>query len=145
MNNKRKNFLEKRYKSEKRFQLFGLVSISLALIFLAIFLIKIFSNGYSAFTKTWIFVEVNYDRELLLLEENPSSEDLNNADYYDIAYQSIITLDPEVDESSETFLIEMFAYNYELEIKNYLKKNPSDLGKIVKIKVNGIRRHRSNK
>ena len=73
MNNKRKNFLEKRYKSEKRFQLFGLASISLALIFLAIFLIKIFSNGYSAFTKTWIFVEVNYDRELLLLEENPSS------------------------------------------------------------------------
>ena len=135
MNNKRKNFLEKRYKSEKRFQLFGLASISLALIFLVIFLIKIFSNGYSAFTKTWIFVEVNYDRELLLLEENPSSEDLNNADYYDIAYQSIITLDPEVDESSETFLIEMFAYNYELEIKNYLKKNPSDLGKIVKLKL----------
>jgi len=53
MNNKEKEILlKKRYNAEKRFRFFGISSIIIALSFLCILLINIFTNGLSAFSRT---------------------------------------------------------------------------------------------
>ena len=136
MNNFKKNFLKKRYNAERRFQWYGKIAIGLALTFLAVFMFQIFSKGYSAFQKTWIVTEVHYDKELLLIDaESPSKDDLENADYYDVAYKAMTSLDPGLPEEEDRQLIQMVSYKYEAEVKDLLLKNPDYLGKIVPIKL----------
>ena len=97
---------------------------------------QIFSKGYSAFQKTWIVTEVHYDKELLLIDaESPSKDDLENADYYDVAYKAMTSLDPGLPEEEDRQLIQMVSYKYETEVKDLLLKNPDFLGKIVPIKL----------
>ena len=136
MNNYKKNLLKKRYNAERRFQWYGKIAIGLALTFLAVFMFQIFSKGYSAFQKTWIVTEVHYDKELLLIDaESPSKDDLENADYYDVAYKAMTSLDPGLPEEEDRQLIQMVSYKYETEVKDLLLKNPDYLGKIVPIKL----------
>ena len=97
---------------------------------------QIFSKGYSAFQKTWIVTEVHYDKELLLIDaESPSKDDLENADYYDVAYKAMTSLDTGLPEEEDRQLIQMVSYKYEAEVKDLLLKNPDFLGKIVPIKL----------
>jgi len=136
MNSYKKNLLKKRYNAERRFQWYGKIAIGLALTFLAVFMFQIFSKGYSAFQKTWIVTEVHYDKELLLIDaESPSKDDLENADYYDVAYKAMTSLDPGLPEEEDRQLIQMVSYKYETEVKDLLLKNPDFLGKIVPIKL----------
>ena len=128
--------LKQRYNAEKRFKLYGQIAIALALMFLTLFMYKIFSKGYTAFQKTWIVTEVHYDKELLLIDaESPSKDDLENADYYDVAYKAMTSLDPGLPEEEDRQLIQMVSYKYEAEVKDLLLKNPDYLGKIVPIKL----------
>ena len=53
--------LKKRHRSEKRFKLYGVASIFVALLFVLILVQNIFSKGSSAFMKTAINVEVFFD------------------------------------------------------------------------------------
>ena len=136
MNSFKKNLLKKRYNAERRFQWYGKIAIGLALSFLAVFMFQIFSKGYSAFQKTWIVTEVHYDKELLLIDaESPSKDDLENADYYDVAYKAMTSLDPGLPEEEDRQLIQMVSYKYEAEVKDLLLKNPDYLGQIVPIKL----------
>ena len=136
MNSFKKNLLKKRYNAERRFQWYGKIAIGLALSFLAVFMFQIFSKGYSAFQKTWIVTEVHYDKELLLIDaESPSKDDLENADYYDVAYKAMTSLDPGLPEEEDRQLIQMVSYKYETEVKDLLLKNPDYLGKLVPIKL----------
>ena len=56
--------LKKRHNAEKRFKLYGLTSILLAIFFVIFLLNAIFSKGSGAFLKTTIDVEVNFDVSL---------------------------------------------------------------------------------
>ena len=126
---KKEQLLNKRYKDEKRFQLYGKSAISIALLFLAIFIFKIFSTGYTAFQKTWILVPINFNSEELYLDENPTTEDLADAEFYDLALIEVAKLDPDANEDQENEIKKMFSYIFDREIKEHLLKNPSLLGK----------------
>jgi phosphate transport system permease protein len=54
--------LKRRYAAEKRFRVYGLVSILIAMGFLATLLISIFSNGYTAFQQTHIRLDINFSK-----------------------------------------------------------------------------------
>jgi phosphate transport system permease protein len=133
MNKSKEQLLNKRYKAEQRFRLYGLSAIFMALLFLTIFIFKIFSTGYSAFQKTWLIVPVTFDAELMMLEQNPSNEDLQDADYYDIALKSMADLDPNANEDQENELKRMVSYFFEKEIKNELLNNPGLIGKTKEV------------
>ena len=126
---KKEQLLDKRYKDEKRFQLYGKSAISIALLFLAIFIFKIFSTGYTAFQKTWILVPINFNSEELYLDENPNPEDLADAEFYDLALIEVAKLDPDANEDQENEIKKMFSYIFDREMKEHLLKNPSLLGK----------------
>ena len=76
--------LKKRYRAEKRFKMYGLISVSLAVIFVLILVQNIFSKGSSAFSRTMIEVAVNYDSSLLELESPINQNSLKDADFYDL-------------------------------------------------------------
>ena len=133
MNKNKEQLLNKRYKAEQRFRLYGLSAIFMAFLFLTIFIFKIFSTGYSAFQKTWLIVPVTFDAELMMLDQNPSKEDLQDADYYDIALKSMADLDPNANEDQENELKRMVSYFFEKEIKNELLNDPNLIGKTKEV------------
>ena len=126
---KKEQLLKQRYKAEKRFQLYGKTAISAALLFLALFIFKIFSTGYTAFQKTWIIVPINFNAEELYLDTNPTTEDLKDAEFYDLALLEVAKLDPNANEDQENEIKKMFSYILDREMKEHLLKDPSLLGK----------------
>lgn len=63
--------MARRRKAEKRFEIMGLISVSIACIFLLTLLFNIVSNGYTAFMTTEIMVPITFD-----------SENIESGDYY---------------------------------------------------------------
>ena len=129
MNKNKEKLLNSRYRAEKRFQFYGKSAIFLALLFLTIFIFKIFSTGYTAFQKTWLIVPVTFDAETMYLDENPSKEDLEDADYFDLALQTMFNLDKSASEKQQNDLKRMVSYFFEREIKRELLNDPSLIGK----------------
>ena len=116
--------IKKRHRAEARFKLYGLVSIILALTFVGFLVFTIFSKGSDAFSKTTIKVNVSFNAEILSLPTNPSLEDIQDADYYDLALESINKLLLTSNPDDEKLLKKLFSPDFDLEIKNYLVKNP---------------------
>jgi phosphate transport system permease protein len=116
--------IKKRHRAEARFKLYGLVSIILALTFVGFLVFTIFSKGSDAFSKTTIKVNVSFNSEILSLPTNPSLEDIQDADYYDLALESINKLLLTSNPDDEKLLKKLFSPDFDLEIKNYLVKNP---------------------
>ena len=73
--------LKKRHAAEKRFRLYGLTSILVALVFVLILVNNIFSKGSSAFMKTVINVEVFFDPELIEIENGAPEENIRAVSY----------------------------------------------------------------
>ena len=86
--------LKKRHKAEKRFRFYGVVSILVALLFVLILVQNIFSKGSSAFKKTVINVEIFFDQELLEIKNGASENEIIEADFYDVAIESLIKAYP---------------------------------------------------
>ena len=93
--------LKKRYRAEKRFKMYGLISVSLAVIFVLILVQNIFSKGSSAFSRTMIEVAVNYDSSLLELDSPINQNSLKDADFYDLAVESLLKIYPAKDSKEE--------------------------------------------
>ncbi len=121
--------IKQRHKAEKRFRFYGILSISVAVLFVFILVQNIFSKGSSAFYRTVIKTEVFFDKELLELGENPSIQELQTLDLFDLSVSSLLKVYPIDDPEKENELIQMFSPDYEFEIKKYLVKNPDLLGK----------------
>ena len=127
--------LKKRHNAEKRFRFYGLASILLAIFFVFFLLNAIFSKGSGAFLKTTIDVEVNFNAETLELSEKPTTEDLENADYYDLAIDSILNVINVSGLDEEKSLINLFSPDYEYEIRRFLINNPNVLKQTVVLKL----------
>jgi phosphate transport system permease protein len=127
--------LKKRHSAEKRFRFYGLASIFIALLFVVILVHNIFSKGSSAFMKTAINVDVFYDQELLDIPNNPSKEQIFDADLYDVAIESILKVYPASGLDQENELIDLFTIDAEIEIKKTLIKNPNLIGKTITLEI----------
>ena len=66
--------LEKRHNAEKRFQFYGILGISLAVLFLFVILVSIINEGKNAFKSTYIKLDINFD------EKTVDPEGLRNID-----------------------------------------------------------------
>ena len=84
--------IKKRYNAEKRFKLYGITSVVLAILFVVFLIHVIFSKGSSAFQKTTINVELNFTLDSLYLDPNPSKDDLENVEYYDMIFKCFLNV-----------------------------------------------------
>ena len=123
--------LKKRYRAEKRFKFYGLVSITLAILFVIFLVYVIFSKGRAAFQRTTIAVEVNFNTEELELSSNASIEEIQDADFYDLSINSLLKLYKTEGAKQEKELLRVFSPDHDIEIKNFLIKNLDNLNKNV--------------
>ena len=57
--------LKKRYAAEARFRIYGLLAISVGLLFLAVMLFSIISKGYTAFWQTNVTLPITFDAKII--------------------------------------------------------------------------------
>ena len=68
------NNISLRNKKEKRFQMYGMTAVFVAISFLGILLFNIFSTGISAFKQTYVAVNLNIPLDINKSEINPRAE-----------------------------------------------------------------------
>ncbi|MDX1774959.1 MAG: phosphate ABC transporter permease PstA [Desulfobulbales bacterium] len=75
--------LNKRYRAETRFKLYGLLAIVLSLTFLLLMFISIIGNGYTAFQQTFVQLDIHFDPALI------DTDDLSTANFPGLVKQTL--------------------------------------------------------
>ena len=123
MNNKEKEILlKKRYSAEKRFRFFGISSIILALLFLCILLINIFTNGLSAFSRTEILLKINFNEKKIGINPSSTDKEIKQANFDEILQEALLSLAPDVQELKQAELIDLVSIDATSEIKKFFLK-----------------------
>ena len=122
--------LEKRYRNEKRFRLYGLLSIMASVAFLMFLLTSIVGNGYTAFLQTYIKLDVQLEQGMID-KENPG-----RSDFQGIIKQAIRAYYPEVNDRKERReLYALFSSGAAFQLRDAVLKNPALSGTTVSIWV----------
>ena len=82
--------LARRYRSERRFRLYGLMAICVSLLFLSLLFISIGAKGYGALQQTFIKLNVFFDPDIL------HRESLANANYQGLVKKALQSMFPGV-------------------------------------------------
>ena len=127
--------LQKRYSAEKRFKWYGIISICMALLFVALLVTKVLSEGTSAFVKSTIEIKLNFDQTALNLPEKPITKDLNAIDFYSFAIDQILKTYPTSNRDEEKELIKLFTTDFEFEVKDFFLANTNLLNQTVSFKI----------
>ena len=139
-----KEFLNKRYKKEKRFILLGRVAVSLTIIFLVILLGSIFLKGISGFYTTNIFLQTNLSQEIIDPEDKKNVEEIYKSSWRKIARNSIYDVlsafnkSKNIDKISrkdKRDFLKLFSRSSEFYIRDFALENLDSIGKEVKISI----------
>ncbi len=93
--------LNKRYAAERRFRLYGLLAVCVAVGMLVVLLSSIVLNGYTAFWQTHIAVDVELDPAVIAPDGSTDPETLKNANYRKLVFDAFDAHFPNV-EGRET-------------------------------------------
>lgn len=138
-----KKNLKRRYKSERRFKLLGLLSISFALTFLALLLVSMLVRGSSAFFATKIELQVDltsYDQASEINYRQVVKTALRDQFLsLDLPSSSLRTSRSEVEQSrndelsTRNDLYQLVSKLASLELKKHIAKHPEILGHKVSL------------
>ncbi len=131
-----KEFLNKRYKKEKRFILLGRVAVSLTIIFLVILLGSILLKGISGFYTTNIFLQTNLSQEIIDPQDKKNVEEIYKSSWRKIARNSIYdVLSAKISRKDKRDFLKLFSRSSEFYIRDFTLKNLDSIGKEVKISI----------
>ena len=139
-----KEFLNKRYKKEKRFILLGRVAVSLTIIFLVILLGSILLRGISGFYTTNIFLTTNLSQEIIDPEDKKNVEEIYKSSWRKVARNSIYDVlsafnkSKNIDKTSrkdKRDFLKLFSRSSEFYIRDFTLENLDNIGKEVKISI----------
>ena len=110
--------LQKRYRSEKRFRLYGIAAIVVALSFLVVMLSAIGLRGVGAFQQTHILISVTFDEDRIL-----------DKDWQGLVKASLRQTFPDVTSRREKkALYKLVSSGAGFDVQDRIKKNPSWIG-----------------
>jgi phosphate transport system permease protein len=121
--------LKKRNAREKRFRLYGVLSITVSFVFLLVLLFTIFSKGWPAFQQTYIQLDVELDEATLGINKASDEDALYSASYYKVIKNSLKEMFPGVEgrkqkRALKNLVSKAAAYN----LRDQVVKNPNLLG-----------------
>jgi phosphate transport system permease protein len=93
--------LKKRYAKEKRFQVYGIVSICIGMAFLAMLLGTIFHGGSSSFLTTEIKLTINYDPDVIGVTDLTDEDQLKWANWRGLITEALADRFPDVSGRQE--------------------------------------------
>ena len=130
------NNLKSRLAKEKRFKLYGIASITLALFLLMLLFVSIFSQGYTAFQETKIQLNINFDEKIIDPTKTKDWEIIKKSNFNLLIKNSISELFPEVSgRSKKRKLKKIISNSAEYQLRDYVKNNIEVIGTNQKIWV----------
>ena len=121
--------LKKRYAREKRFRLYGLISILISFMFLLVLLTDIISKGLPAFQQSYVQLDVTLDRDVLGLSENPTEDELFSANYSKVVKGALKEKFPGItDRRQKRALNNLVSKSAAYQLRDEVLKNPQILG-----------------
>ena len=121
--------LKKRNAREKRFRLYGVLSISVSFLFLLVLLFTIFSKGWPAFQQTYIQLDVELDEATLGINKASDEDALYTASYYKVIKNSLKEMFPGVEgRKQKRALKNLVSKAAAYDLRDQVVKNPDLLG-----------------
>ena len=124
-----KRRLRRRYRAERRFKIYGIIAVAVALAFLALLIGSVIAEGYPAFVRTSVALEVSFDPQVLGVSEAPSADELRKADYGRLLRESVFATFPEVTARKERRkLLKLVSTSARFELRGLVVDDPSIIG-----------------
>jgi phosphate transport system permease protein len=122
--------LQKRYRSERRFRIYGFLAIVASMVFLSLLFISIVGKGYSAFQQTFIELDVFFDPQVL------DEQSLATADYQGLVKKSLRTMFPGVDgRRDKRMLYGIVSPGASFQLRDMVLSRPDIIGRTLKVWV----------
>ena len=133
--NNRNKFLIKRKNKEKRLKLYGIISISVALIMLFTLLLTITLNGYTALQQAYVVIPVNIKKSKVLDESGEFSVEKSLLFNWDsVVKKTFRKYYPELNSRNDKRILnKLLSSNAGYDLKRYFYKNQDLLGKNIKV------------
>ncbi|MCW8195616.1 phosphate ABC transporter permease PstA [Proteobacteria bacterium 005FR1] len=126
--------LARRYRAEKRFRVYGLLSILFGLACLAILFTDIISKGHSAFLQTRIQLTVELDPEELEIDDPTDPDQIRGGYYQGVIRDALAERFPEVDgRSAKRALNALVSDGAVYQLQDELRDDPALLGQEVSL------------
>jgi len=120
-----RNSLKHRYRKERRFRLYGILAIFIALASLFTLFADIISKGYTGFIKTTITLEVTLDSEMMYLDDPTDEDQRSMADFAAPIIAALQEQVPEANTAGEKRKLSRFLGTFAAsEVRDLLIKNP---------------------
>ena len=129
------SFLKGRYSAEKRFKLYGVFAVSLALGAVIFLLFTIFSMGYSAFWRTEFQVEIQFNGDYLGITQESSDQEVREANFLGLFRKNLAEQNNDVPRRELRKLFAMFSESAADDLREMVIQNRSILGTTQKLKV----------
>jgi phosphate transport system permease protein len=121
--------LRKRYAAERRFKMYGIAAIGIALGMLAVLLASIVSQGYTAFAQHDLSLEIYFDPAEIDPQGTRDEATLSGANYAALARQSLQAVFPEVESRTERRRLNAIVSNGAgFELRQMVMDNPGLIG-----------------
>ena len=129
------SFQKGRYSAEKRFKLYGVFAVSLALGAVIFLLFTIFSTGYSAFWRTEFQVEIQFNGDYLGITQESSDQEVREANFLGLFRKNLAEQNNDVPRRELRKLFAMFSESAADDLREMVIQNRSILGTTQKLKV----------
>lgn len=127
--------LKKRHRSERRFRLLGICSLTISLVFLIVFIISIVRDAAPAFSQTEIQLTVNYDTDVINLknidknDEHAVEQALFKVNYNLLIERALAKLSGYQGENPNQLRQKLLSSSAQYQLMNRLQANPDLIGK----------------
>jgi len=121
--------LNRRYAAEKRFKLYGLISVLTAMGFLAILLTSIVSNGYTAFWQTYIKLDIKFSKADIDPEGSGDPAVIGGGNYDALVKNALRATFPEVKNRRDRRMLNLLiSGNAAFDLRRMVLDDPSLIG-----------------
>ncbi len=126
--------LKKRYRAEKRFRFFGVLSIVVGLVALTVLFVEIFGNGVGGFRQTYIALDITYDSEVIEVTDARDDDQLRAGYFEGAIREALRELFPDVTSRSEKReLYSLISIGAAFDLRDRLQDHPDLLGQTERI------------
>jgi phosphate transport system permease protein len=128
--------LARRKRAERRFRLYGLSAILLALGFLSVLFVSIVGNGYTAFFETYVELDIYFDPQVIDPSGERDRQILSRADYGFLVKRSVSSLFPEVTQRrAKRELYGLVSTGADFILRKMVLADPALIGQVKQVWV----------
>ena len=121
--------LKARYRAEKRFKAYGIAAIMFGIACLVTLFTDIIGKGHSAFYQTYVYLEVEFDPQVLGLTDPTDTAQLMSADFQAIVKKAMLERFPNTEgRRIKRNLYGLMSYGAGYELRDILREDPRLLG-----------------